>query len=92
MGESLVTPQTSAVFTKEQCGSDDWQKVLEVKELSSIVAASWTKGGILDAEVKANNIDFHQEKKILICYKKGKKKTSLATSEKWWPSVLFNRL
>lgn len=82
--------QTSAMFTKDQYGWDGWQKVLGVKQLFSITTASWRRGGILNAEEKSNT-DFHQEQNILICYKKEKKKkSSLAISAKWWPSVLFN--
>lgn len=72
VGECLITPHTSAVFTKHQCGSEGWQKVLEAKQLPSITAASWSRGGILDAKVESNNTDFHQEQNILICYEKEK--------------------
>lgn len=71
--------------------ADKRQKVLHVKQLLSISPASWRRGDILTAQVKSNNTwqtDFHQEKTILICHKKGK--TSVATSVKWCPSVLFN--
>lgn len=74
VGESLVTPQASAVFTTDQCGSEGWQKVLEINSCPPITAAPWKRGGILDAEGKSNNTDFHQEQNILICYKKEKNK------------------